>query len=404
MRAGATARLALRAGVTQNGALAGRRDPDMKDTSGATILIVDDHVNNVHVLTRILARAGYPNVVGTSDARQALPLLLERRPDLVLLDLHMPHLDGFAVLEQLQHHVPRDTYLPVLVLTADIGPETRQRALSMGARDFLGKPFDAGEVLLRIKNLLEARFLHLELQEQNAHLEDRIRQRTRELEAAQIEIIERLALAAEYRDDETHQHTRRVAEISAHLARRLGLGEEPVSLIRLAAPLHDLGKISIPDQLLLKLDRLTPDEFLRMKAHADAGARILSGSRFPLLQLAEQIARTHHEHWNGEGYGSGLAGESIPLASRIVAIADVFDALTHPRPYKRAWSVDEAVEEIRRQRGRQFDPRIVDAFLELVAEGGLLRTLGLGAPGPACLANAATEALAEQGASGGAGG
>jgi len=404
VRAGATARLALRAGVTQNGALAGRRDPDMKDTSGATILIVDDHVNNVHVLTRILARAGYPNVVGTSDARQALPLLLERRPDLVLLDLHMPHLDGFAVLEQLQHHVPRDTYLPVLVLTADIGPETRQRALSMGARDFLGKPFDAGEVLLRIKNLLEARFLHLELQEQNAHLEDRIRQRTRELEAAQIEIIERLALAAEYRDDETHQHTRRVAEISAHLARRLGLGEEPVSLIRLAAPLHDLGKISIPDQLLLKLDHLTPDEFLRMKAHADAGARILSGSRFPLLQLAEQIARTHHEHWNGEGYGSGLAGESIPLASRIVAIADVFDALTHPRPYKRAWSVDEAVEEIRRQRGRQFDPRIVDAFLELVAEGGLLRTLGLGAPGPACLADAATEAIAEQGASGGAGG
>jgi len=404
VRAGDTARLALRAGVTQNGALAGRRDPDMKDTSGATILIVDDHVNNVHVLTRILARAGYPNVVGTSDARQALPLLLERRPDLVLLDLHMPHLDGFAVLEQLQHHVPRDTYLPVLVLTADIGPETRQRALSMGARDFLGKPFDAGEVLLRIKNLLEARFLHLELQEQNAHLEDRIRQRTRELEAAQIEIIERLALAAEYRDDETHQHTRRVAEISAHLARRLGLGEEPVSLIRLAAPLHDLGKISIPDQLLLKLDHLTPDEFLRMKAHADAGARILSGSRFPLLQLAEQIARTHHEHWNGEGYGSGLAGESIPLASRIVAIADVFDALTHPRPYKRAWSVDEAVEEIRRQRGRQFDPRIVDAFLELVAEGGLLRTLGLGAPGSACLADAATQAIVEQGASSGAGG
>jgi putative two-component system response regulator len=376
----------------------------MKDTNGATILIVDDHVTNVHVLTRILARAGYPNVVGTSDARQAVPLFLERRPDLVLLDLVMPYLDGFAILEQLQHHVPRDTYLPVLVLTADISPEARQRALSMGARDFLGKPFDAGEVLLRIKNLLEARFLHLELQEQNAHLEDRIRQRTRELEAAQVEIIERLALAAEYRDDETHQHTRRVAEISAHLARRLGLGEERVGLIRLAAPLHDLGKISIPDQLLLKLDHLTPDEFLRMKAHADAGARILSGSRFPLLQLAEQIARTHHEHWNGEGYGSGLAGESIPLASRIVAIADVFDALTHPRPYKRAWSVAEAVEEIRRQRGRQFDPRIVDAFLELVADGDLLRTLGLAAPGPGRPADAATEAVVGRGLSSGAGG
>jgi putative two-component system response regulator len=351
----------------------------MNDITGATILIVDDHASNVHVLARMLARAGYTNVVGTSDPREALSIFVERQPDLVVLDLHMPHLDGFAVLERIQAQVPRGAYLPVLVVTADISAEARQKALSMGARDFLGKPFDSVEVLLRIKNLLEARFLHLELQEQNALLETRIHERTRELEEAQIEIIERLALAAEYRDDETHQHTRRVAEISAFIARRLGLSEREVHLIQLAAPLHDLGKIFVPEQLLLKPDALTPGEFGRVKEHAAAGAHILSNSRFPLLQLAEQIARTHHERWDGAGYGSGLSGEDIPLASRIVAIADVFDALTHTRPYKRAWTVAEALAEIRRQRGRQFDPHIVDAFVAVVAEGDLLRELGLAA-------------------------
>jgi putative two-component system response regulator len=349
----------------------------MNDITGATILIVDDLASNVSLLTRMLARAGYSNVVGTSDAREALVLFVGRRPDLVVLDLHMPHLDGFVVLEQIQQLVPRGTYLPVLVVTADISAAARQKALSMGARDFLGKPFDAIEALLRIKNLLEARFLHLELQEQNANLENRIHERTRELEEAQLEIIERLALAAEYRDDETHQHTRRVAELSAALAQKLGLSEREVHLIRLAAPLHDLGKIFVPEQLLLKAEALTPGEFGRVKEHAAAGAHILSNSRFPLLQLAEQIARTHHEHWDGKGYGSGLSGEDIPLASRIVAIADVFDALTHTRPYKHAWTIAESVAEIRRQRGRQFDPRLVDAFVELAAEGGPLFAPGL---------------------------
>lgn len=336
------------------------------------ILIVDDQENNIRILERTLRRAGYDQLFSTTDPRKAVPLFLEHQPDLVLLDLHMPYLDGFGVLEQVGPHVPEGSYLPILVLTADISTEAKQRALSMGAKDFLAKPFDATEVLLRIKNLLEARFLYLALQQQNDLLEMKVQQRTRELEEAQVEILERLALAAEFRDDATQEHTQRVGDMSARLARRLGLPDHQVSLIRRAAPLHDLGKIAVPDSVLLKLGRLTHDEFELIKGHTQVGARILSGSRHPLLQLAEQIALTHHEHWDGSGYSPTFSGEDIPLVSRIVAVADVFDALTHARPYKKAWPVAEAVAEIRRQRGRQFDPRVVDAFVELLTEDGLL--------------------------------
>jgi putative two-component system response regulator len=348
----------------------------MDDLHSATLLLVDDQEPNIGILERILERAGYRHLVSTTDPRLALDLFLERRPDLILLDLHMPHLDGFGVLDQIRPHIPAGSYLPVLVLTADISSEARQRALSSGARDFLGKPFNSVEVVLRIRNLLEARFMHLELQRQNDRLEQKVRERTRELESAQVEILERLALAAEYRDDATHEHTRRVGEISARLARRLGLPDAAVELLRRAAPLHDLGKIAIPDHVLLKMEPLSDDEYSLVRAHAGIGAHILSGSRFPLLQLAESIARTHHERWDGTGYTPGVGGETIPLVGRIVAIADVFDALVHARPYKPAWTVEDALAEIERQRGRQFDPRVVDAFLDLVRHDGLLEVLG----------------------------
>jgi len=301
------------------------------------LLVVDDQDANVTVLRRMLERAGYSRVEGTTDPREVVPLVLALQPDLILLDLRMPDVDGFEVLARLRPHVPEHTYLPVIVLTADISPEARQRALSMGAKDFIGKPFDSTEVLLRIKNVLEARALHLALQRQNALLEEKVRERTRQLEEAQLEIIDRLGLAAEYRDDATHAHTRRVGDLSARLAARLGLPEDAVELIRLAAPLHDLGKIALPDQVLLKPGELTGDEFDRVKDHTRIGARILSGSRHPLLQLAEEIALTHHEHWDGTGYSTALAGERIPLVSRIVAVADAYDALINDRPYKRAW-------------------------------------------------------------------
>ena len=337
------------------------------------ILIIDDQENNVRILERMLRKASYEDLVSTTDPRNAIPLFLDHRPDLILLDLHMPYLDGFGVLEQVAPHVPEGTYLPILVLTADISTESKQRALTMGAKDFLAKPFDSTEVLLRIKNLLEARFLYLALQQQNEMLEVKVQQRTRELEEAQVEILERLALAAEFRDDATQEHTQRVGEFSAKLAKRLGLPEGLVQLIRRAAPLHDLGKIAVPDSVLLKLGRLTTDEFEVIKSHTQVGARILSGSGHPLLQLAEQIALTHHEHWDGSGYSPTMRGEEIPLVSRIVAVADVFDALTHARPYKKAWPVEDALAEIERQKGRQFDPTIVDAFVDLLREEGVIQ-------------------------------
>lgn len=335
----------------------------------STILIVDDEDSNIEMLTRVLRRAGYAHVHATADSRQAEELFRKLRPDIVLLDLRMPYLGGFEVLERLAPLLPVDGFVPILVISADFSPESKQRALSMGAKDFLSKPFDSTEVLLRIRNLLEARHVALAVLEQNQALEQRVRERSRELAQAQIEILDRLALAAEFRDDETRQHTQRVGEMSAKIARALGLAEPFVQLIRLAAPLHDLGKIAVPDSILLKLGKLSTEEFSVIKSHTTIGAGILSGSRYPLLQMAEQIAMTHHEHWDGTGYSPGFRGEDIPLVSRIVAVADVYDALLHARPYKPAWTQDAAIAEIVRERGKAFDPLVVDALLSVVSEG-----------------------------------
>ncbi len=291
---------------------------------------------------------------------------MQTRPDLILLDLHMPHMDGLAVMDQL-NQIVEASYLPILMLTGDMTPEARRDALSRGAKDFVNKPFNPDEVLLRIGTLLETRFLYLQIQSQNQMLEAKVRERTRELESAQIEIIERLARAAEFRDDNTGQHTERVGKMAAQLARELGLPDGQVSLIRRAAPLHDVGKIGIPDAILLKLGKLHAAEFELVKTHTSIGARILSGSNFALLRLAEEIAFSHHERWDGAGY-AGLAGAEIPLVGRIVTVADVFDALTQKRPYKSAWPVEDAVAEIDRQRGRQFDPEVVDAFLRIIEQ------------------------------------
>jgi putative two-component system response regulator len=276
----------------------------------------------------------------------------------------MPHVDGLEVMQQLSD-IAEATYLPILILSADVTPEARRDALSRGAKDFLNKPFQPDEILLRIKTLLETRLLYLQIQSQNHVLEAKVRERTRALEEAQMEIVERLAVAAEFRDDNTGQHTQRVGQMSALLAKQLGMADAQVSLVRRAAPLHDVGKIGVPDKILLKLGTLTEEEFAIVKTHTVIGARILSGGKFPLLRLAEEIAFSHHERWDGSGY-AGLSGTDIPLAGRIVAVADVFDALTQQRPYKPAWSIGEAIAEIERQRGQQFDPGVVDAFLRIV--------------------------------------
>jgi putative two-component system response regulator len=334
----------------------------------ARILIVDDEPNNVQMLRRILHRFGFTRVESTSDSREAASLYVRHRPDLILLDLHMPHLDGLAVMAQL-NQIAEATYLPILILSADVTPEARREALSRGAKDFVSKPFQQDEIILRIKTLLQTRQLYLQIQSQNQLLEAKVRERTRALEEAQLEILDRLALAAEFRDDNTGQHTQRVGQMSALVARELGLPDSQVTLIGRAAPLHDVGKIGVPDSILLKFGKLTPEEFAVVRTHTTIGARILSGGKFPLLRLAEEIAFNHHERWDGDGY-AGIRSTEIPLAGRVVAVADVFDALTQQRPYKDAWPIPEAVAEIDRQRTHQFDPRIVDAFLRVIEQQG----------------------------------
>jgi putative two-component system response regulator len=339
----------------------------------AKILIVDDEEANVRLLERTLQRWGYTNLVTTTDAREALPLFEQHRPDLVLLDLMMPHIDGFQVMEGIQKTLAEGVFMPILVLTADANPQVKRRALSAGAKDFLTKPFDQTELLLRMMNMLETRFLHIQLANQNQILEQKVVERTRDLAAAQLEILERLARAAEYRDDDTGQHTQRVGHISALVAKAMGLPPARVETIRRAAPLHDVGKIGVPDNILLKPGRLTPEEFEVIKPHTTIGAALLSGGHSEMVQIAELIALTHHERWDGSGYPSGMKGEEIPIEGRIVSIADVFDALSHDRPYKKAWPLEDAVAEIERNGGRQFDPAVVTAFLGLWQDGSLRR-------------------------------
>jgi putative two-component system response regulator len=301
----------------------------------------------------------------TNDSSEVVALCAELQPDLVVLDLQMPSPDGFEVMALLRPWITGRSRLPILVVTADVTPETKRRALAAGAQDFLTKPFDFEEIRLRVANLLQTRRLQEDLRRYGELLEDRVRERTREADAARIEIVQRLAAAAEYRDDATGQHTRRVARTAGLLAAELALPDHTVRLITLAAPLHDVGKIAIPDSVLLKPGRLTNPQFELMKMHVERGAKILGGSSSPLLQQAEEIALTHHERWDGAGYLSGLREEEIPLAGRLVAIADVFDALTHDRPYKKAWTVQQAVQEICSHAGTQFDPQVIEVFAGL---------------------------------------
>jgi putative two-component system response regulator len=331
----------------------------------ARIMIVDDQEANVLLLERLLSTSGFTSIVSTTESAHAVALCAEHDPDIVLLDLQMPPPDGFEVLRLLEERITGPERLPVLILTADPSSERRRRALAMGASDFLSKPFDTTEALLRIRNLLLTHMLQRELRRQNASLEQRVLTRTRQLDEARIEVIERLARAAEYRDDSTGLHTRRVGRTAALIAQQLGLAEDLVERIRRAAPLHDVGKIGIPDAILLKPGKLTRAEFEEMKHHTRIGAEILGQNRSKLMRLSEEIALTHHEHWDGSGYPAGLIGESIPISGRNDAVADVFDALTNIRPYKPAWSLHEALAEIQRLSGTHFDPAVVAAFMSI---------------------------------------
>lgn len=339
------------------------------DLSSLKILLVDDEETILVILKGILQRAGYSQIRTLDDPRQVNERFLEDRPDLLVLDHHMPHKDGLAVIEDLKPYLP--DYFPILMLTGDERPELKETALSSGAKDFLTKPIKPVEVRLRIRNLLEARYFHQQLERTNAGLEEMVRERTRALENAHVEMLIRLAKASEYRDDDTGEHTWRVARSCALLAQELGLGADRADLLLRAARLHDVGKIAIPDGILLKPGRLTEAEFEVVKQHTRAGAELLSGGSSPLMRVAETIALTHHERWDGTGYPQGLAGEAIPIEARLLAVADTFDALTHDRIHRKAVSPERAVTEIRTHAGKQFDPRVVDAFLLLYERGEL---------------------------------
>ena len=366
----------------------------------ARILIVDDEPSNVRLLERFLESAGYTNFVSTSDSRQVETLVREQMPDLLLIDLMMPHFDGFEIMAALKKRLGPDETLSIVVLTADESRESRHRALSGGALDFLVKPLDQLEVLLRVHNLLtltcllgrereradvaqgaaDERSRQLEqsnqlLQQANAELasaNEHLEWAHREIEQAQNEIVSRLVEAVEVRGEWSKENPLKnlsnVGQLAEALARAMGLDERQIELIRHAAPLHDIGKIGVSDAVLLKPTPLTPDEWAEARSHVEIGAAMLSKSEAALMQMAQSIAYTHHERWDGRGYPRGLKGEETPIEGRILAVVDVFDALTTDRPYKQAWSSEQALAEIEAQAEQQFDPAVVNAFSSLMKD------------------------------------
>ncbi len=344
------------------------------------ILIVDDNVDNLVFLEQLFRRKGYRNIMTIADSRNVLPYIGKADPDIILLDIMMPYIDGYEILRSIRGLMDSSVFLPVVVLTAVTDRKAREQTLKDGATDFLTKPLDAVEVILRVGNLLRTRYMYKQHLEYSKLLESAVLHRTRELAAnnqalekvnqvldeTNIEIADRLAEAAEYRDDATGKHTFRVGAISALIAAELGFSTDFIALVDKAARLHDLGKIGIPDAILLKPGKLTEDEFDVMKQHCVIGAKVLSGGHSELLEMAERIALSHHEHWDGNGYPNGLQAKAIPIEARIVSVVDVFDALTHPRPYKDAWAQQDAVDYIKSHKDRQFDGKVVDAFLSVL--------------------------------------
>ncbi len=331
------------------------------------ILIIDDEVGNIRVLERLLRGANFVNVKSISDSRLAVETYHSFKPDLIMLDLKMPNMDGFEVMAELKK-IKMETYLPILVLTAQREHSTRLKALESGAKDFLTKPFELTEALTRVSNLMEVKLLNNQIYDHNNNLETLVRERTLELEQTRLEIIHRLGRAAEFRDNETGRHVIRLSHMCERLAREIGMNNEDCQLLLHASPLHDVGKIGIPDTILLKEGELTPDEWEVMKMHPVIGAEILAGSTSKMMKMAETICLTHQERWDGLGYPLGLKGEEIPLVGRIIAICDVFDVLTSVRPYKKAYSIEKAMEIIESKNGTDFEPRLVEAFKKILPD------------------------------------
>ena len=333
------------------------------DSKNSSILVVDDEIANVRLLEKMLGAMGYKNVVCTQDPKQALPLYLKHKSDLILLDLNMPELDGYGVMEQLK--ALDDNFLPpILILTAQHMQSYRQRAFDSGAHDYVTKPFDADELLSRVRNMLKIQMSKKYMHYQNDILEQKVLKRTQDIQNTRLQIVRRLGRAAEYRDNETGLHIIRMSKIAVVIAKAAGMSDEDCDLLLNAAPMHDIGKIGIPDRILLKPGKLDAEEWEIMQTHAQIGADILSGDDSELMTMAHNIAISHHEKWNGKGYPNKLEGDAIPISGRVTALADVFDALRSERPYKKAWPVQDAVNLITEESGKHFDPNLVSLFLD----------------------------------------
>ena len=331
----------------------------------APILILDGDPSSVRLLEKLLEVSDFTNVISTTDSAGFIELCAEADPDLIVLGLNISDPDGFELMGMLSPWIHGSTRLPVLAVAAGVTPEIKRRALSAGARDVVAKPLDPSEVVTRIEGLLELRLFQVDLCLQSKALEAQARECLGELEQVGLELLAPLAFAAEYRDPDPHEHTLRVGRMSALLARELALPAEVVAVMDRAARLHDVGNIGLSDAVLLNSGRYTPEDFELMKDHVLIGAEILARGRSLLLRTAADIARTHHERWDGSGYLEGLRGEEIPMSGRIVAVADTFDALTRRRPYREAMPLADALTEVRRLGGRDFDPRVVSAFESL---------------------------------------
>ena len=315
-------------------------------------------------MQQMLRRAGYANVFATTDSRQTLPLYQEVSPDLLILDLHMPPPNGYEILDQLAVRPNKDIFFPILVLTADIMPIAKLKALSLGAKDFLTKPVEHVDLLLRVRNLLETRLLYIQLER-----ERRLREaHESELKAPESgdDILERLRLTVECCDPRLGERARRVGRTAALLAETVGLPGEVASRIERAAQVYDLGMLAVPSELRVKSGALSAEEKNSVRQHAKVAERILS-DRAGVLELALEIATMHHERWDGEGYPDGLKGDAIPLPARIVAVAEALDLLTHPDGDQPARTTEDAMAEILRKSGFAFDPAIAEALERTVA-------------------------------------
>ncbi|RCU50943.1 two-component system response regulator [Corallincola luteus] len=328
----------------------------MKDVTNdkATILVVDDTPENIDVLAGLL-RDDY-NVKAAKNGEIALKIAhLSPPPELILLDIMMPGIDGYEVCRRLKED-PVTKHIPVIFVTAKISPEDELRGLELGAVDYITKPISPPIVKARVKT-------QLALFNQNRELDRKVKEQTATIAETRQKVIERLGRAAEYKDNETGMHVVRMSHYSRILAVAVGMNEADADLLKAAAPMHDIGKIGIPDRVLQKPGKLDAEEWEVMQSHAVIGGEILGDDESELLKLAKLVALTHHEKWNGKGYPNGLAGEDIPLEGRIVAIADVFDALTSERPYKKGWSVEDAIALLEKEAGEHFDPRLVKLFV-----------------------------------------